>query len=382
MKICQLCAVDFTLQKFLTPLIDAQTKRGFDVISVCSDGPYIEELRTNGYTIENIKISRNLNVFKHLHTIWKLYRYFSRESFDIVHVHTPIAGLIGRIAAYFARVPLVIYTAHGFYFHDDMPFLKRNVFIILEKIGAKFTDIIFTQSEEDSEAAVSLGIMGSKDVFHIGNGVDISRFKPSNGLRTKIFEIPDDAFVVGMVGRLVEEKGIVQFLEAAVAASKIKLNLYFVLIGERLDSDHASSVEKIISKSKCILKHRLILTGLRDDIPSLLAGMDIFCLPSWREGMPRTIIEAMLMGLPVIATDIRGSREEVIDRETGILVPAKDSESLSHAIIELSSNTAMCQEMGFRGRERALKLYDETLVVKRQIDIIDTYIDVMVNTSR
>jgi len=374
MKVCQLCAVDFTLKKFLTPLIDAQENSGFDVISVCSDGLYVDELRSNGYRIKTIQISRNLNVFKHLLTIWKLYRYFSKESFDIVHVHTPIAGLIGRIAAYLARIPLIIYTAHGFYFHDDMPFFKRNIFIILEKMGAKFTDILFSQSEEDAETAVALSIMGSEDVFHIGNGIDISRFEPIDGPRAQIFDIPDDAFVIGMVGRLVEEKGVVQFLEAAVAASKIKANLYFVLIGERLDSDHASSVDKILSKSKRILKHRLILTGLRDDIPTLLGGMDVFCLPSWREGMPRTIIEAMVMGLPVIATNIRGSREEVIDGETGILVPSKDTGRLTEAIIDLSSDKEMCQKMGLKGRERALKLYNEDLVVQRQMDVIDRYI--------
>ena len=185
----------------------------------------------------------------------------------------------------------------------------------------------------------------------IGSGVDTGIYNPSISHENPFPDLINDKFLIVMVIRLVEEKGVVQFLEAAVAASKIKANLYFVLIGERLDSDHASSVDKILSKSKRILKHRLISAGLRDYIPTLLGGWTFFCLPSWREGMPRTIIEAMVMGLPVIATNTRGSREEVIDGEIGILVPSKDTGKFTEAIIGLSSDKEMCQKMRLKDRE-------------------------------
>lgn len=374
MKICQLCAVDFTLKWFLLPLIDTQRDNGDEVIAVCSFGNYVNEMRADGYTIENIKISRSMNVFKHVYSIWKLYRYFRIESFDVVHVHTPVASFIGRIAAFFARVPMVVYTAHGFYFHDDMSALKKNFHIGLERFAGRFTDLLFTQSAEDAETAINLGIMSKFRVFAIGNGVDIHKF---HSLKTDLRDslgIPEEAFVIGMIGRLVEEKGVVEFLDAAIMVVATHPDAYFMLVGGRLPSDHASSVETKIDSAKKLLGKRLILTGLRDDIPDILSTMNLFCLPSWREGMPRTIIEAMMVGLAVVATNIRGSREEVIDEHTGLLVPVRDSKKLSTAIIRCIENPSWTQNLGKAGYERALNLYDEKKVVDFQIDIINRFV--------
>ena len=126
MKICHVCAVDFTLKRLILPLIDKQLSNGYIVKSVCSDGKHVVDLRQDGYDIKTISTARSLSPFKGLATIWKLFFFFRQESFDVVHVHTPIAAFLGRIAAFFAGVPFVVYTAHGFYFHDEMPFLKRT----------------------------------------------------------------------------------------------------------------------------------------------------------------------------------------------------------------------------------------------------------------
>jgi len=370
MKICQLCAVDFTLKKFLLPLIDGQVANGDEVTAVCSDGEFIQAMRKSGYQINTISIERSMHLFKHLYSIWKLYGYFRREKFDVVHVHTPVAALLGRIAAFLARTPLVVYTAHGFYFHDGMPLVKKCFHIGLEKLAGKCTDLLFTQSAEDAESAVRLRIKGKSRIFVIGNGVDVSRFNPCvAGLREQL-GISRNMFVVGMIGRLVEEKGVVEFLQGAMKVSKESLDVCFILIGAQLSSDHGSSVGGVIEQAKKELGENLILTGLRDDIPELLATMDVFCLPSWREGMPRTIIEAMMMGLPVIATDIRGSREEVIHEETGFLVPVRDSEQVAKAILQLVGDPQLMACMGLKGRQRALSLYDESKVVDLQVRLV------------
>ena len=138
-----------------------------------------------------------------------------------------------------------------------------------------------------------------------------------------------------MIGRLVKEKGVLEFLEAAKLVSKKNSNIHFMLVGSRLESDHSQAVDDKIKTCKIDLGERLILTGLRNDIPELLSQMNAFCLPSWREGMPRTIIEAMAMQIPVIATDIRGSREEVVQNETGLLVPCKNPMALANAMCKL-----------------------------------------------
>jgi len=378
LKVCQLTNVGFTLNKFLLPLIDAQIANGDEVVAVCAEDEYVEGLRNDDYRVETLSITRGMNPLKHLYSIWVIFWFLRREKFDLVHVHTPVAALLGRIAARLCGVSLVVYTAHGFYFHDDMPSIKRAFFVGLERFAGRFTDLLFTQSSEDEKAAVAERIMPKDRVFTIGNGVDVNRFntggdlvgKDSGSIRNE-FGISDDHFVIGMVGRQVQEKGILELLEAARILVDKYDDISFILVGDRLNSDHAASVEAAINQTKAALGERLILTGMRSDTPELLSAMDLFTLPSWREGMPRTIIEAMMMALPVVATNIRGSREEVVDGETGVLVPLRDPHALTKAIEQLYKDKEKAKVMGRVGRKRALELYDEEKVIQRQIELIN-----------
>ncbi len=375
LKVCQLCAVDFTLKRFLLPLIDGMREVGWDVTSVCSMGPEVTGMRAHGYRIETITIARSINPWLALKSLIALTRYFRRQKFDVLHTHTPVAALIGRIAGRLVGIPLVIYTAHGFYFHDDMPPWKRKFFVMLERIGGSFTDLLFCQSAEDAADSISEGIAPAGRVVVIGNGVDAARFDPvkvgtGEAVRAEL-GIPKEAFVVGMIGRQVREKGVGEFLLAANSLSNRKPLLWVLLIGERLASDHAQGVEAEFAAARNVLGDRLVATGLRDDIPQLLAAMDVFCLPSWREGMPRTIIEAMMMAKPVIATDIRGAREEVISGKTGLLVPVRNVGKLTDAIGQFIDNPTWGRQMGQEGRQRALKLYDEKNVVALQLERIN-----------
>jgi glycosyltransferase involved in cell wall biosynthesis len=146
--------------------------------------------------------------------------------------------------------------------------------------------------------------------------------------------------------------------------------LYFLIVGERLTSDHAGGVEEEFVRARTVLGERLVAPGLRSNIPQMLSAMDLFCLPSWREGMPRTIIEAMMMGKPVLATDIRGAREEVVPEETGVLVPVRAPDKLAAAIERFVRNPAWGVKLGQAGRQRALVLYDEQKVVALQLERI------------
>ena len=376
MKVCQLTNVGFGLNKFLLPLIDAQLANGDNVVAVCADDEYVKGLREEGYRVEVLSITRGLNPLRHLQSIWVIFWFLRKEKFDLVHVHTPVAALVGRIAAWLCRVPVVVYTAHGFYFHDEMSSTKRAFFVALERFSGRLTSILFTQSGEDARAAVVEKIMPKDRVFEIGNGVDVSRFNPKAGLVCKSIRsdlgIAEDDFVVGMIGRQVKEKGIEELLEVArVLISKYD-DISFVIVGHRLNSDHAEAVETKIIEAKEALGERLILTGMRSDIPQLLAIMDLFTLPSWREGMPRTIIEAMMMSLPIVATDIRGSREEVVDGETGLLVPIRKPIALTKAIESLYKDRERAKKMGKAGRSRALEFYNEKKVIAKQLKIIQS----------
>ena len=373
-KVCQICAVDFTLDKLLSPLVFAMQKEGWAVTCICSDGEAIPSLRQRGLNVTTVKIPRRINVFSLTQALIRLVIILKMQKFDVVHAHTPVAGLIGRLASRIAGVPITVYTAHGFYFHDEMGEIKKSFFIFLERWAGKFTSLLFTQSNEDAHTAVRKKICSVERVKAIGNGVDTSKFDPNRvpapGIIRASLNIPKNAFVVGMVARLVEEKGVPDFLQAAKLIAASDKSVFFLLVGERLRSDHNKSIFSDLEEARMILGERLILTGLRSDIPELLASMDIFCLPSWREGMPRTIIEAMMMAKPVVATNIRGSREEVIDGVTGILVPTRSPQRLAEALKLLIANRTKASTMGLAGRERALRFYDESKAINLQIENI------------
>ena len=381
MKICQICAVDFTLKTFIVPLIDEQIKRGHDVVSVCSNGKHTEELKEAGYQLKSINISRNFNILHHLRSTYLIYKFLNENSFDVVHVHTPIAAMIGRLAAKFAKTPLVVYTAHGFYFHENMSFYKKYFYIYLEKIFGLFTHLLFTQSEEDAKTAIDYKLVPNGNIVAIGNGVNIKSFslrKENISLKVRnALNIPKSAFVIGMVSRLVKEKGVEEFIKAAQILSKKDENCFFLIIGERQDHDHAGNVDNAISVGKEVLGNRLILTGYRSDIPDLLSVMNLFVLPSWREGMPRSIIEAMMMELPVLATDIRGSREEVLPNITGELIPIKSPEKLASSMQKFLKNKTWAKNLGIAGRERALKIYDEKNIINLQLEKIDRALNII-----
>lgn len=352
------------------------TEEGWHVTCVCSPGSNEDFIRRHVFDYQPIKISRSLNPFKALITLVRLFLFFRQSSFDVLHVHTPVAAFLGRIAGKIAGIPTVIYTAHGFFFHDDMPFLKRHFFVLLERFAGFFTDLLFCQSSEDAASAVRLSILPASRVFFIGNGVDINKFTPdpyllSESSRLKeSLGIPNRAFVFGFIGRHVCEKGLCELLHAASLIAPSFPNFYLILVGERLSSDHSSAVDVDILKAKNVLGDKLIVLGPRSDIPMLLSVMDVFCLPSWREGMPRSIIEAMMMSKPVIATDIRGCREEVINGETGLLVPVKSAGQIAKALLYFLHNPSKAKLFGQNGRARALAEFDEDTVLKLQIDLI------------
>ncbi|MDJ0951666.1 MAG: glycosyltransferase family 4 protein [Alphaproteobacteria bacterium] len=371
MKICQLCAVDFTMYHFLLPLMEGMQRAGHDVVGVCSPGELVGPVREAGFRVETVPIARSYDLRRHLESYAALLAFMRRERFDLVHVHTPVAALIGRVAAWRAGVPRIAYTAHGFYFHERMPRSKRMLFLALEWLAGRTTDVLFTQAEEDAATARRYRLCRGDIVTAIGNGVDPIRFESDNTVRGRVrhnLGVDEDTVVIVMVGRLVAEKGYPELFEAmrSVAAQ-------LWVVGERLKSDHATAIDRALgdAQSDPDLATRVRFLGYRQDVPDLMRAADVFTLPSHREGMPRSIIEAMFAGLPVVATDIRGSREEVVDNETGLLVPVGDVGALARALSRLVGDPQARTDMGRAGRARAQALYNEADVVARQLDLLE-----------
>ena len=373
MKICQLCAVDFTLYHFLLPLMRAMRDAGHEVVGVCAPGALVERVRAEGFRVETVAFERSLDLRAHARAYRQVSALFARERFDLVHVHTPVAALIGRLAAARRGVGRIAYTAHGFYFHERMGRAAWVVFAGLEWLGGRFTDILFTQAEEDAATARRLGLCRAGGLIAaIGNGSDKGRFFPPADAAARAagrarlgLGSPRPAIIC--VARLVAEKG---YPELLAAMRDVEADLW--VVGERLDSDHAGSIAADIAAAEAdpARAGRIRFLGYRADVPDLLRAADIFVLPSHREGMPRSIIEAMLSGLPVVATDIRGSREEVVVGETGLLVPVARPEALAAALGRLAADTGLRARMGAAGLARALQLYVEDDVIARQLTMM------------
>ncbi len=372
-KVLQVAAIDTTVHFLLRPLMKQLRNEGHEVHVVCSPGPYLQMLEEQGYLVHSIPIARKIAPFSNLRSLWYLYRLMRRERFAIVHVHTPVAAALGRIAAKLAGVPIIVYTAHGFYFHELMSRWMRRLVIWVERwVGHRCTDTLLTQSLEDAKTAIRERIMDKDSVVWIGNGVDPQLFdlSPSEGLRAELGLAPENK-VVGFIGRLVREKGVEELFEAMGKVVQQIPMAKLLVVGGTLRSDRGGRVterlEEIIAHKD--LHHVVTFAGFREDIAELLAVMDVFVLPSYREGMPRTILEAMAAGKPVIATNIRGCREEVIPEVTGLLVPVRDSTALAKAILAVLSNEELSHRMGEAGRMRVETEFDEAAVLQMQIEV-------------
>lgn len=356
MKILQVTAVDFTVEKFLLPLIQRLQQEGHDVHIACriTTSPKHSNMHA-------ISFDRSMNMLAHTKALTELVRLMKTERFDVVHTHTPVASMLARIAAKIARVPTIIYTAHGFYFHDRMNKIPYTIAYTLEKYAAKWgSDYVFFQSEEDYQLAVTKHFKRPEQLVHIQNGVNRTQFEP-NGYDRKAMRqtlgLSEDTFVYLFVGRLVYEKGLAELTEAFRLLNESKAHL--VIVGGQVEGDRDTFPEKA--------QKNVTYLGLRHDIPALLHAADAFVLPSHREGLPRSIIEAMAMEKPVIATDIRGCREEVIHQKTGLLCTVQHAAHLKEAMAELFQNQATAKAFGKAGRQRFLEQYDEEKVLDRQM---------------
>jgi len=375
-KILHLTAIDLTIWAFLLPLLGRLRSAGLQVQLACSPGPHLEELQTQGYLVHQIRIARRLISPRHLSALWQLYRLMRRERFDLVHVHTPVAGALGRLAARLAGVPLIFYTSHGFYLAGPPP--ARRSFLGIERfLGQRCTDFLFTVSGEDRELAIREKIAPPQRLLWTqGVGLETARYDltlsqtQKAALKNSLGLAPQDR-VIGFIGRLVCEKGIEELLLALAQVRERFPDVKLLLIGGRPSSERDRKAGRRIARiiRENALENSVKLVGFRRDIPELLALMDLFVLPSHREGMPRSLLEAMSAGLPVVASDIRGCREEVVDGQTGLLVPPGDVPALARAIQRLLSESELARKMGQAGRERARRLFDDRVVLERQLSV-------------
>jgi glycosyltransferase involved in cell wall biosynthesis len=371
MKIAQFATAAMSVRLLLLDQIKMLEADGHEVIAICANGPMVKDLRDLGVKVEIVNIHREMSPVADAKALVEVTRLLRRHKFDVVHTHTPKAGLLGPLAARLAGVRHIVHTIHGLLFHSEMKGLRRAAFWIPEKWTSFFSTHLLSQSREDIDVAIATKICSREKIEYLGNGVDCFKFDPSKAdgaaLRAEL-QIPATAFVVGCVGRLVLEKG---FRELFEAAGRISLNpdlqdIRFVVIGPEEPEQNDAVDPRVLDKLKTSGVVRFL--GWRDDLQHLYSIMNVFVLPSWREGIPRACMEASAMEVPIIATNIRGIREVVIDGVSGRLIPLQDVDALTAAICDFYAARNEIVSMGQAGRRHIIANHSQSMVLDRLRD--------------
>jgi glycosyltransferase involved in cell wall biosynthesis len=368
-RVAHVTTVDLSLRYLLLNQLQRIQSEGYEVFGISAAGPDVPVVEAAGIRHFAVPMTRRITPIADLRCLWELFRIMRRERFDVVHTHTPKAGLLGQLAARLAGVPIVANTLHGFYFHDDTKPWLRRFYIWMERVAAKCSDTILSQNREDMATAVAERIASPEQLKWLGNGIDVARFDrrrlADSSLESMRRElgIDSDAPVVGFVGRLVEEKGILDLLEAAKTVVLAIPNTQFLIVGP-YDDDKPDALRPDVAEQYGVAAN-CHFVGMRNDMPELYGLMDVLVLPSYREGFPRAPMEASAMEVPTVVTDIRGCREAVDHGENGLLFPVGDADALARSLVELLGDDERRTQMGATGRRIAEDRFDELKVFDR-----------------
>jgi glycosyltransferase involved in cell wall biosynthesis len=362
---------DISLALLLGPQLEAFAAAGMEVIGASATGPFVEQLERRGITHVPLRhATRSVSPGHDLLALVELERLFRRLRPDIVHTHNPKPGLYGRLAARAAGVPGIVNTVHGLYAAPEDPWPRKAIVYALERIASACSQVELVQNPEDVATLRRLGVPAGK-LELLGNGVDLDRFRPRPSASEvekarRSLGVDSAGIVVGTVGRLVWQKGFRELFAAARHLRTIRPEVIFVIVGPKddakgdaLDADDIAAAESI---------GNVVFCGHRDDVEDLYPGFDLFVLPSYREGFPRSAMEAAASGVPVIATDIRGCRQAVDHGITGLLVPLGDVNALVVAIADLAVAPSIRLAMSSEARRKAEADFDEQAVIQKTLD--------------
>ena len=295
----------------------------YEVDFACAPGgPLIEQAVRQGIRFWPIRnFVQKISIYDDLTALFELICLLRQKKYDIVHTHNSKAGFIGRLAAKITGVPIIVHTIHGFAFHEFEKPPRQKLFIYLEKFVAQFTDKLITVSEPLKEWGLELGIGRVDKYITIYDGIEIDRFKLNFDVEKKRqeFGIKPSDLVVGVVSKLWQGKGHITVLEAAQKIIAQIPNVKFMFVGEGYLREKLESLAHHLGLSDYV-----IFTGFRNDIPELTSIFDVAVLASLFEGLGRVLLEAMVLGKPVIASRVGGIVDVIDDGKNGILVLRND----------------------------------------------------------
>ena len=300
----------------------------------------------------------------------RLRRVMRTGRYDIVHTHSSKAGILGRLAARWAGVPVIVHTAHGWGFNDEQPWYVYWLYVVLERVCAPFTGALVVVGAPNRDKGLKLGIGRPEQYRLIRSGIEVQAFRDVRTTRDEArrrLGLPADAFVIGSVGRLEGQKAPLDLLAAFAPVAAEHPEAHLVYVGE---GSWRGELEAAIARAG--LSGRVHLAGLRRDVPELLRAFDVFALASRWEGLPRVFPQAMAAGLPIVATRVDGAPDAVTPGENGWLVDVGDTAAMAKVLRALADDPAMARRMGAAGRARV-----DEFSVERMVDALAELYDTL-----
>ena len=366
MKILHVVNTSFVLPYFLGDQIEHFTKTGVKIYIACHPSSHLREFgNMHNCTVKEVEIIREISFSSDFRAIMDLRKFIKNEKIDIVIGHTPKGGLIGMVAAYFSNVEKRIYFRHGLMYETSKGF-KRLLLIFVEKLTGYLATKVVCVSDSVRKRSVleRLNSPRKNVLLNLGscNGIDTSRFSNGNLATDKLklrdkFGISSDDFVVGFVGRLVNDKGINELIEAWKILQANTINATLLIVGPYEERDSISFELKQFIKNESTILH----VGLMDDVIPYYKLMDLFILPSYREGFPTVVLEASAMELPVVTTRSTGCIDSIIENETGIFCNIEPM-SISEKILYYLNNPAIAKQHGRNGRKFVLSNFQQEII--------------------
>ena len=372
-KLIRITTVPLSLKVLLKGQLRFMASNGFDVKGVSSEGEELREVHENeGIAVEAITMSRKITPFQDLKSLWEMWNFLRKEKPQIVHTHTPKAGIIGMLAARLAGVPHRLHTVAGLPLMEATG-TKRKILNFVEKLTYSSATMVYPNSKGLYDFILQNNFTQSNKLKIIANGssngIDTVFFSPDQvteiervTLREKL-NIQPDNFVFVFVGRIVSDKGINElikaFSELQAAGNNEPVGIKLLLVGgleNDLDPLNPETLAEI-NQNKDIIS-----VGFQQDVRSFFAIADALVFPSYREGFPNVVMQAGAMGLPSIVSDINGCNEIIIEGENGLIIPPKNVEKLKEKMLTLAKDKNLYTKLKGNSRRMIENRYEQSVV--------------------
>lgn len=324
-----------------------------------------ERLDGTGIVRHQVNFVRSpFSFVKNIKAYRQLRKVMNQEKYDLLHCHTPMGGVIGRMAAERAKIPYVIYTAHGFHFFKGAPIINWLFFYPVERMLARVTDVLITINKEDFDQAKKFRIRNKGYVKLIpGVGIDTEKSVESPPNLKRSLGVANESFIVTSVGELTKRKNHQVIIKAMKKVIQERPDIVYVICGS---GELRESLESLVGELK--LEMNVKFLGYRTDVKEILSISDCFIFPSLQEGLPVAILEAMAVGLPVICSDIRGNRDLIKEGQGGYVVKHQSVNEYTNCIIKIISDIEEAKKFGDYNQVN-VKEYDKSIVEQKMIEI-------------